>query len=81
MSKAIVRVGFRDYAMDTDKAIQLVEMLSNTERYESKYRQGGDDKKGSYTHHIYTDDEESVANIKIITDDHYRMAKLAGKPE
>jgi len=32
-----------------------------------------------YTYHVYPSDQEHA--VKLITDQHYQMAKLAGKPQ
>lgn len=77
MAKAIVRIGYKDYVMDAADALKLVEVLSNTERYESKYHPN----TKNYSYHVYQDDTENVSEIKIITDNHYRVAKAAGKSE
>jgi hypothetical protein len=50
-------------------------MLSKAELYEEKYVQGSDN-----TFHIYASDKQAIGNIKLISDDLYRMAKLAGPP-
>jgi hypothetical protein len=75
MSKAIVKFGYTDYVMDLKDAVTMAEMLSKAEIYDSKYVAGGDN-----THHIYANEKQEVGVIKLISDDFYRMAKLAGKP-
>jgi len=80
MTKAIVRVGYKDYVMTLPQAIQFSEMLGNIERYESKYNSGSDNKTTSYTYHVYEEEEEPITEINLITDHHYRVAKAAGKP-
>lgn len=75
MSKAIVKFGYTDYVMELKDAVSLAELLSKAEVYDSKYVSGGDN-----THHIYPNERQEVGTIKLISDDFYRMAKLAGKP-
>jgi hypothetical protein len=75
MTKAIVKFGYTDYVMELKDAVSLAELLSKAEIYDSKYVSGA----GS-THHIYANDANEVGTIKMISDDFYRMAKLAGKP-
>jgi hypothetical protein len=80
MTKAIVRVGYKEYIMTLPQAIQFSEMLGSMERYESKYNSNSDNKTTSYTYHVYEEEEEAITEIKLITDHHYRVAKAAGKP-
>jgi hypothetical protein len=80
MTKAIVRVGYKDYVMTLPQAIQFSEMLGNIERYESKYHVESDNKTTNYTYHIHQEEEEPITEIKLISDHHYRVAKAAGKP-
>ncbi len=75
MSKSIVKFGYNDFVMELKDAVSLAELLSKAEVYDNKYVSGG----GS-THHIYANDAQEMGTIKLISDDFYRMAKLAGKP-
>lgn len=70
----IVSMGYTDYVMSPKDAFTLSEVLARAERYEDKYHGGGIDN----TRHVYAN--ENAFNMKIISDDVYRMAKLAGKP-
>ena len=81
MTKAVVRFGYKDYVMEPAQALQFAEMLNSMERYESKYNQGSDNKTSNYTYHVYEEESESITEIKLISDHHYRVAKAAGKPE
>jgi hypothetical protein len=70
----VVTMGYADYVMTTKDAFALTDILGRAERYESKYRGGGIDN----TFHVYPN--ETPFSIKVISDDIYRIAKLAGKP-
>lgn len=78
----VIELGYRKYVLPRDKAMQLIECLEGADVYEAKY--WSEDKrqaKGmteSYTFHVYPSD--STFNMSVITDSHYQMAKLAGKP-
>ena len=75
--KAIIQVGYKEYAIDARKAVEIMELLEGAERYQSKYWGGGK----PTTYHVYEDADESVKNIQLLDEKLYRMAKLAGKPE
>jgi hypothetical protein len=77
MGKAIVRVGYTDYVMDIKDAVAVGEVLAKAERYEHKYRTGD----SSATYHIFDNTDTELMTVRLISDDFYRMAKLAGKPE
>ena len=65
--------------MSPKDALAMAEIIQRAEKYEKKYRPGGAGVESSYTYHVWTNPDE--INMKIISDDAYRMAKLAGKPE
>jgi len=71
----IVTMGYQEFVMTPKDAFALSEVLSRAERYESKYHGGGVEN----TFHVYPNDKPF--NMQVISNDIYRMAKLAGKPE
>ena len=79
----IVTIGYQDYALPTKDAITLLELLSKAERYEDRYVSKEDKKNTTgeayHTYHVYEND--TMFNAKVIPNEKYRMAKLAGKPE
>jgi hypothetical protein len=79
MKKAIVRVGYTQFVMDTPKALALLELLADCEIYEEKWRTK---EQGGTTHHMYPQEtNEGIREIKVIPTAFYHMAKMAGKPE
>jgi hypothetical protein len=70
----IVSLGYAQYVMPTKDAVQLLEILENAERYVNKYRA-----KEESTHHVWPSD--TIFEAKMIGNELYNMAKLAGKPE
>jgi len=79
----IVTFGYTDYVVPTKDAVTFLELLANAERYEERYV-SKDDKGNTlgeayHTYHVY--DNDAVFTAKIIPNEKYRMAKLAGKPE
>lgn len=71
----VVTMGYQDFVMTPKDAFALSEILSRVERYESKYYGSVNEN----TFHVYANDKPF--SMSIISDDVYRMAKLAGKPE
>ena len=78
----VIELGYRKYVLPRDKAMALVEALESAETYEARY---WDEAKRlalgmteTYTYHVYPSD--STFSMSLITDSHYQMAKLAGKP-
>lgn len=75
--KALVRVGYDTYAMDVDKALTLLELVATSEKYEEKYN--SETRQTAF--YVYpVEPREKVKELKLISDDLYKMASLAGKP-
>jgi hypothetical protein len=75
MSKVIVSIGWgSDFVMDADKALTLLDLLKDAEKYQDKYNKDGN------TFHIFPQEKE-VATLRVLSNNMYAMAKLAGKPE
>jgi predicted DNA-binding ArsR family transcriptional regulator len=78
MAKLSVQVGYRNYVLDGEKALQVLDILQGAELYEVKWRT---DSEGGTTQHIYPQDVmSSKVEVTYLTDEQYRMYKLAGKP-
>ena len=78
----IINLGYTEYVMPTKDAVTILELLAKAEKYEERYI-GKDDKNNTtgeayHTYHVYEND--GVFSAKVIPNDKYRMAKLAGKP-
>lgn len=86
----VMDLGYKSYVMSNKDAVTMAEIFSKAEMFESvwirpedrgnggpdyTYHNGGPD----YTYHIY--ENEQQVTMKLVSDDFYRMAKLAGKPE
>ena len=65
--------------MSPADALAMAEIMQRAEKYEKKYLPGNGGGESSYTYHVWPNLGE--ISMKIISDDNYRMAKLAGKPE
>ena len=81
MSKVIVAVGYKQFVVDAEVGVKLLDLLCDAEIYEDKYHGGGKEN----THHIYANEGHSSAfgvsvEMKLIPNKFYQMAKLAGKP-
>ena len=81
----VIEMGYSSFVMSKEDAMTMVSILERSELYKQKYWSKSDRaEKGmpedqDYTHHVYPNDKEY--SMKIISDDMYRLAKLAGKPE
>jgi len=73
---AAVEIGYKTYVLPVADAVAVIGMMAQAEVFEDKYHT---DSKSS-TKHIYAV-EDARFYIRVLTDDMYRMAKLAGKPE
>lgn len=79
----VIDLGYKSVVLKRDDAVKFVEILERSETYERKWwsvekrRELG--MENDTTYHVYPNDNEYA--MKIITEQHYNMAKLAGKPE
>lgn len=78
----VIDLGWQKVVMNREDAMKFVEIIERSETYENKYWSRDErEKRGipeDYTYHVYPNDKEYT--MRIITDSHYEMAKLAGKP-
>ena len=74
--KAIVKIGYRNYVLDPQKALEIVGTLMEAEIYEGKYH---GDSKGT-TYHVFEQEGEAIS-IEMMPNNKYNLCKLAGKPE
>ena len=72
---AILTLGYTDYVVPIETAIQIAGIVASAPRYKSNYTING---RRSF--HIWSDTEASPVAIVIISPNHYRMAKAAGEP-
>jgi len=75
----IVSLSYGELVMPTEDAVQLLKILERAETYRTKYHSTGAGGSSETTHHIFPN--ETPYHAKLIGEDLYRMAKLAGKPE
>ena len=79
----VVDLGYRKVILSKEQAFVLIECLEKAETYEEKYWNEAKRKEfgmeNEYTYHVYPN--EKSFSMQVISNDIYRMAKLAGKPE
>ena len=78
MSKVVVSLGWgSEYVMDADKALTMLDFLKDAEIYKERYRS---EDTGGTLYHIYNQ-EKDLCNLRVLSNNLYNLAKLAGKPE
>jgi hypothetical protein len=81
MAKVVVDIPYGAFVIDAKDALALAEMVSKAERYQSKYHGASGGTPAHSTSHIYPMNQDAAFIMRLISDDNYRMYKLAGKPE
>jgi hypothetical protein len=78
-TKAVVSIGYHNYVMDIEDAVQLIEIMSRAEMYNEIWRKA---EEGGTTYHIWDQDPKSLKAFTIIPLSNvlYDMYKLAGEP-
>ena len=74
----VMELGYNSIVLPVKDALTVAEIMQRAEKYEKKYNRGGDG-NNAYSYHVWANPDEVV--MKLISDDIYRMAKLAGQPE
>ena len=77
MAKAIITVGYTEYVLDAQDALTILELIGSAEVYKAKYASASE---GGSTHHVWECMNTDPYTLKLLPDNLYRMAKLAGKP-
>ena len=78
---SVISLGYSNYILSSKDALALAEILEKAELYEAIWIPSGERNVGGpdHTYHVYENDKQ--VDMKLISADLYRMAKLAGKPE
>jgi hypothetical protein len=80
MTKAIIKMGYKNFVLDAEKALQVLALMEDAEIYESKWH-GSDRPEGEqHTYHIYSQEFDGLRTMEVLPSKLYQMAKLAGKP-
>lgn len=70
----VMKIGYMEFALSVKDAVTVAEILQKAETWKEEYVSGGEN-----TYHVYPFD--GSIKMELVSDDLYRMAKLAGKPE
>jgi hypothetical protein len=74
----VMELGYNSIVLSVKDALVVAEIMQRAEKYEKKYTRAADG-NNTYSYHVWPNSDEVA--MKLISDDIYRMAKLAGKPE
>lgn len=84
MSKAkmVVRIGYTSFVLDAAKAVQVLDMLSDAELYESKWYPKDEDAgvEAHYKKHIWENDNMDTITVEYLPHAVYAVGKVLGKP-
>lgn len=73
MPMMIVKIGYDEYVLSVEDGLKVATLLIEAKKFELKYS------NGAHSYHAY--DHASGMECRIISDELYRLASLAGKPE
>ena len=81
MAKCVVAIGYKNFVLDADKGVQLLDLLADAEVYEEKWHS---ETKNS-TYHVFDNEGHAGGSgvsmeLKVLSNSFYQMARLAGKP-
>lgn len=76
--KGIIKLGWQEYVMDLEDALEVLEKIQSAERFEEHENR----KTKEVTYHVWKEGACGVRlKVDTITDNGYRAAKLLGKYE
>jgi hypothetical protein len=82
MAKVVFEMGYKSFVIDAEQGVEMLKILSSAEVYEGKYHSAVDGNPSYTTQHIYPLDPTSAQiSLKLISNESYKMYKLAGKPQ
>ena len=73
MPVMLVKIGYVEYALPVEDGVKVATLLMGAKTFESKYVNGA--------HSFYAYEHTHDVACRIISDEMYRLASLAGKPE
>ena len=73
MPMMLVKIGYDEYALSVEDGLKVATLLMESKKFESKYVNGAQS--------FYAYDHTSDVPCRIVSDELYRLAVLAGKPE
>jgi hypothetical protein len=81
MAKCVVAIGYKNFVLDADKGVQLLDLLASAEIYEEKWHS----ETKNNTYHVFDNEGHAGSSgvsmeLKVLSNSFYQMAKLAGKP-
>ena len=79
MSKIVMRIGYKDLVLSPEAALAIISAIADAEVYEQVWHRG-EDGASHYTHHVYPQNPTEKMSVEILSNELYRMAKLAGEP-
>jgi hypothetical protein len=81
----VLTMGYKQYVFSREDGMRVAEALEKAEIYESKYwnkeerKQAGMPEGQDRTHHVYPNTD--TFEMRLMSDEMHRLAKLAGRPE
>lgn len=81
MAKVVVAMGYKSFILDSKDGIALMDVLAKAEVYEESYHGAVEGQPSYHTYHVYPLDTSSSVTMRLVSDDAYKMYKMAGKPQ
>lgn len=80
--KLVVSIANKKYILTPEQYDAVMDVIAVAPMYDTQYHRGEGGKASYYTHHVFERiDTEQVASIEALSEGHYALAKLAGRPE
>lgn len=80
-AKMVIMIGYRSFVMDADRALKVIDLLHDAERYEQVWVSATPEAEAHTAHHAYPNDSLEAIEVKLLPAEVYAIAKLRGKPD
>jgi hypothetical protein len=74
--KVVINFGWKEMVFSLEDGIEILKIFDRAERYTERYISA----TKSTSYHAFKDEDETIT-AKVITNEKYNIAKLAGKPQ
>jgi len=72
--KAVIKYGWDEYVVSAEDALKIIKIVEGAERYARRYNEG------ESAYYVW-DEPLSGLTLDLLTEEQYKVVKLAGKPE
>lgn len=78
-AKMVLTIGYDAFVLDAAKAVAVVELLHDAERYKTEWHAAAGDIPSYQSQHVFDNTDAQTIRLEVLTAAAYALAKLAGE--